>query len=198
MNTPVNGTLPVLVWFHGRSYLHFSNLYYFLIWTGGANRRRLRFWEHASISSRFVNNFFIQSSYLRVVWISSWTVWILGSVYHVCIDMDSISSSFKEEARYMIMEVSTLVFLIRYSTVVNIQKAVLLMHPREQHLNGFKDIFITLVVILGYLIVLHKLQRTTHYNSFFLVENSQVTIWGQSAGAGSVMFHVSCTRLSKD
>ena len=66
--------------------------------------------------------------------------------------MDSISPSFKEEVRYTIMELSMLVFLIRYSTTVNIQRAVSLTHPREQHLNGSKDIFITLVVILGYLI----------------------------------------------
>ena len=66
--------------------------------------------------------------------------------------MDSISPSFKEEARYTIMELSMLVFLIRYSTTVNIQRAVSLTHPRELHLNGSRDIFITLVVILGYLI----------------------------------------------
>ena len=104
----------------------------------------------------------------------------------------------------MIMELSTLVFLIRYSTTVNIQKlkAVSLTHyPREQHLNGSKDIFITLVVILGYSICFfiyneqHILTLMFFFFFFFFVENSQVTIWGQSAGAGSVMFHVSCTHL---
>ena len=124
----------------------------------------------------------------------------LGQFSTVCFDIDSFSSSFKEEARYMIMELSTLVFLIRYSTTQStyIQKAVLLTHPREQHLNGSKDIFITLAVILGYLICSsYTIMISTSCLMFFL-ENSQVTIWGQSAGAGSIMFHVSCTCLSRD
>ena len=147
-----------------RSVLFTFFLIYTTFWFGGQNRWRLRFWEHTPISSRFVNNLFSQTTYLRVVWISSGAVRILGSVYHVCIDTDSISSSLKEEARYMIMELSTLVFLIRYSTTVNIQKAVLLTtHPREQHLNGSKDIFIILVAILGYLICSSYL---TNYVSF--------------------------------
>ena len=96
----------------------------------------------------------------------------------------------------MIMELSTLVFLIRYSSTVNTQKAVSLTHyPREQHLNGSKDIFITLVVILGYLICFFIYNEQHITLCLFFVENSQVTIWGQSAGAGSVMFHVSCTHL---
>ena len=55
-------------------------------------------------------------------------------------------------SQILVVEISTLVFSLRYSTTINIQKAVLLMHLREQHLNGSKDIFVTLVVILGYLI----------------------------------------------
>ena len=60
------------------------------------------------------------------------------------------------------------------------------------------------MVILGHLICffhLHFLYNSKTHVFFFLsslsIENSLVTIWGQSAGAGSVMFHVSYTFLKE-
>ena len=119
MNTSINGRLPVLVSFHGQSY---SFLMYttFWFWSAGQNRWRLRFWEHTPVPSRFINEIFSETFY-RIVWISSWAVRILGSVHPVYIQMNSISSSFRVEARYIGVEISTLVFSVRYSTTINIQ-----------------------------------------------------------------------------
>ena len=197
MNTSVNGRLPVLVWFHGQSYFTLFLLYTtFWFRSTEQNRWRLRFWDHTPVPSRFINEIFSETFYLRIIWISSWEVWILGSVHPVYIQMNSIPLSFKVETKYVVVEISTLVFSVRYSTTVtiNIQKAVLLMHPREQHLNGSKDIFVTLVVILGYLIR-SFIYIITNVVVFFSLKKSQATIWGQSSGASSVMYHVSCSCL---
>ena len=121
MNTSVNGRLPVLVLFHGQSFTLF--LIYTTFWfrSAGQNRWRLRFWVHTPVPSRFINEIFSETFY-RIVWILSWAVRILGSVHPVFIQMNSISSSFKVEARYIVVEISTLVFSVRYSTTINIQR----------------------------------------------------------------------------
>ena len=121
MNTSVNGRLPVLVWFHGQSYFTLFLLYTtFWFRSTEQNRWRLRFWDHTPVPSRFINEIFSETFYLRIIWISSWAVWILGSVHPVYIQMNSIPLSFKVETKYVVVEISTLVFSVRYSTTVTI------------------------------------------------------------------------------
>ena len=66
------------------------------------------------------------------------------------------------------------------------------MHPREQHLNGSKDIFVTLVVILGYLIR-SFIYIITNVVVFFFVEKKS----GHDLGTifWSEFCHVSCKLL---
>ena len=122
MNTSVNASLPVLVWFHGRSYLHFSNLYYFLIWiwgeTGGG---------FASGSTHpYLPDLLITSSAKPLIFVSFeyrlGQFGFLGQFITLVSVRIQSHRSFKVEARYVMMELSTLVFLIRYSTRLSTYK----------------------------------------------------------------------------
>jgi hypothetical protein len=153
MNTSVDAGLPVLVWFHGQSWLHFSCLHYsemdLVGKTGGG--------YSSGDTHTYYPNLLMNSSARPFVFASFeyrlGQFGFLGQFSTFASIWTQFHRSFKEEARYMTMEFSMLDFLIRYIThpLYTRLKAVLPTHLREQHWNGSKDIFITLVVIQGYL-----------------------------------------------